>query len=244
MKFGIMQAYLLPYIGYFQLIDYVDEFMIYEHVSFRKKSWITRNRILDKGSNTPININVPIIKQSSAKTIGETFINDTTNWRSKILNLIFYNYKKTPFFESIYPIIESIILTKSPTIHYYNSHAIKKISEVLDINTPIKTNNNSSIEDNLSYLSLQNNVEKKTQRIFEICMKEQADTYVNPIGGMELYDKMQFQENGIQLKFTQTLPFTYPQFNDEFNPHLSIVDVLMHNGIEGTKVLLQNYKII
>ncbi len=241
-----MQAYFFPYIGYFQLIDYVDTFMIYEHVSFRKKSWITRNRIYDKGKKEPIVINVPVLKQSSEKSIGETLIDNRVDWRKKILNLIFFNYKKAPFFEEVFPELERIILMDGMSIHDYNSSIITGISTLLDIKTTIISDNSDYLimEGKLKDLADDNDCEVKSQRIFEICRKEGALNYVNPIGGTELYDKNLFLKNGIELSFVETKRYTYEQFNGEFEPHLSIIDVLMHNGIEETKKMVKNYKIV
>lgn len=220
--------------------------MIYEHVSFRKKSWITRNRILDKGSNAPIAINVPVNKQSSSKSIGDTLINNTTDWRRKISNLIFFNYKKAAHFDEIYPVIESLINQNFDSIHDYNSQIILGICNLLDINTKIMTSNEKYIpmEKELSQLSNQNSTEEKAQRIFEICKTEGTNNYVNPSGGVELYDRKHFSENGIQLDFIETLNYEYKQFTGEFEPHLSIIDVLMHNGVAKTKEMIYNYKVI
>ncbi|WP_139957474.1 WbqC family protein [Flavicella sediminum] len=246
MKFGIMQAYFFPYIGYFQLIDHVDCFMIYEHVSFRKKSWITRNRILDKGNNLPITLNVPVVKQSSSKSIGETMINNSTDWRNKNLNLIFFNYKKASFFDEIFPVIVELLNENCDSIHEYNSQIISGICNLLDINTKIIASNEKyiSMEKELRLLANQNSTEEKTQRIFEICKTEGTNNYVNPIGGIDLYNKDEFSANDIQLDFVQTLEYKYKQFNCKFEPHLSIIDVLMHNGVAKTKGMIHNYKVV
>ena len=89
-------------------------------------------------------------------------------------------------------------------------------------------------------------INKKTQRIFSICQKEQADTYVNLPGAqaLALYDKYQFQENNIQLQFIHPNPYNYRQFKNSFVSHLSIIDVLMHNGREGTNKLIKNYQLV
>ncbi len=85
---------------------------------------------------------------------------------------------------------------------------------------------------------------RKYDRIKFICQANNADNYINPIGGQDLYDKKVFAEHGIKLSFVQTEQFAYPQFAPEFIPNLSIIDVLMHNGKAGTKQLLNAYKLI
>lgn len=245
MKLGIMQSYFFPYIGYFQLIDAVDTFIIYEHVTFRKKSWITKNRILDKGRNIAINIQVPVSKKSSFKTIHEIEINTSTDWKKPILKLIYFNYKKAPFFNEVYPLIEHCILNKNTKLHSYNSFIIKEICSYLDIKTIIKEDNDDllTVEESLKKRAL-NIEEVKSERIISICNKYNANTYINPIGGTELYSKEYFNQKELTLTFVKTEDFKYNQFNLPHTPYLSIIDVLMHQGKKGTQKLIQQYNLI
>lgn len=243
MSIAIMQAYFFPYIGYFQLINSVDTFMIYEHVTFRKKSWITRNRILDKGKVAPIFIRIPIIKQSSNKLISEVKIDNKAEWRKTIKNLLYYNYKKSPFFDEIYNELIGMIDIKAENLHNYNSQIVEKICTLLNIGTKIIYNNSTCLELEKNLLENPKN-EIKTQRIVELCRQQKVKHYINPIGGIDLYSKKKFNANDLKLSFINTLPFTYDQFGLDHQPYLSIIDVLMHQGIEGTKELVQKYELI
>jgi hypothetical protein len=107
MKLAIMQPYFFPYLGYFQLISTVDKFILYEHVQYIKKGWINRNRIIELNKGD-IYIRVPIKKKETNPYICEAEIDNSTLWGKKIINLLFYNYKKSPFFEEIYPFFENI----------------------------------------------------------------------------------------------------------------------------------------
>jgi len=243
MSIAIMQAYFFPYIGYFQLINSVDTFLIYEHVTFRKKSWITRNRILDKGKVAPIFIKVPVLKQSSNKLISEVKIDNKTDWRKKIKNLLFYNYKKSPFFDEIYTDLLCIIDINAEDLHTYNSLIVQKICVLLDIDTKIIYDNSACLE--LESNLLKNNINDiKTQRIVELCRQQKVKHYVNPIGGVDLYCKKEFNKNDLKLSFVNTLPFSYNQFGLDHQPYLSIIDVLMHKGIKGTKEIIKKYELV
>lgn len=239
-----MQAYFFPYIGYFQLIDSVDTFILYEYVSFRKKSWITRNRILDKGKQEPIYINTPVIGKSSNKLINEVFIVDDIKWKKKLLNLTYFNYKKAIYFNDIYPFLENIIYNDQLNLHKYNSHLIVKICELLDIKTEIIDDNlsNKFIEKELEHQQNINRENVKSERIFRLCKKYKANSYINPIGGTELYSKDYFLQNNLQLYFLKTKDFSYHQFNNSFTPNLSIIDILMHKGINYTKEIIKQDK--
>lgn len=246
MNIGIMQSYFFPYIGYFQLIDSVDTFIIYEYVSFRKKSWVTRNRILDKGKDTPIYINVPVFGKSSNKLMKEINIGRDDEWKKKLLKLIHFNYKKAKHYNEIYPFLEDLISTSEDNLHDYNSKAISKICTLLNIKTNIIHEN--TLGENLE-LELQRDSEiiesnTKSERIIRLCEKYNATTYVNPIGGVELYDKKYFQERNTGLCFVNTEEYSYQQFGDNFTPHLSIIDMLMHAGVDETKKNIKKYKLI
>ncbi|RCS26017.1 hypothetical protein DUT90_09570 [Polaribacter sp. WD7] len=244
MKLGIMQAYFFPYIGYFQLIDSVDTFVLYEHVTFRKKSWITRNRILDKGKKEPVYITVPVVGQSSYKIIKEINIVDDKKWKKQILNLIYFNYKKAPFFEEMYPFLENLIYLKEETIHNYNSKILIALCRFFDIRTKIIYQNSDNIEKTLYETSATNNLEEKVNRIFEIAKTHDSKHIVNAIGGQALYDKKTFKKHGFTIDFINTKEYKYNQFGLAFQPHLSIIDVLMQLGKKDTQKLIKNYEIV
>ena len=241
-----MQPYFLPYIGYFQLINKVDIFIVYNLVNYRKKSWINKNRIKDKGSSLPVNIIVPVQNQTSFKLISDIKMSSNMEWKNKIENLLFFNYKKSEFFKEVFPLLQNILKYETDEIHNYNSNAIKRICSALEISTKIVSNNDSfiEIEKTLSKIKIQNGTEIKEQRVFELCKYYNAKTYLNPINGMELYDFKRFKNQGFNLKFIQSKRVEYPQFNMPFEPNLSIVDVLFHNGFKGTKALLSEHSII
>lgn len=245
MKIAINQSYFFPYIGYFQLIDSVDKFIIYDYVTFRKKSWITRNKILDKGTNSPLNINVPVIGKSSNKLIREVHIYDDIKWKKKLLNMLFYNYKKAPFFNEVYPFFERIIALKENNLHYYNSYVITEICKLLEIDTQITYDNSLNKDVELGLINKSNNkLNIKTERIIRLCNKYNKTIYVNSIGGTKIYDKNIFNKRGIDLLFIKMKNVTYSQSNDSFVPNLSIVDMLMYIGVNQTKEKIKEYYFI
>lgn len=244
MKLAIMQPYFMPYIGYFQAMAAVDKYLLYDKVAFIKKGWINRNRIYIQNVGTQF-ITIPLKNKSSFTNISDVQIDNTTDWRSKMLNLIYYNYKRSLFFDVVYPLMENSIKQSSELISEYNFVVLNQIATFLDINTPIELCTDpmyEGIEEQLA--KYDDSLLRKYDRIKFICQANNADNYINPIGGQDLYDKKVFAEHGIKLSFVQTEQFAYPQFAPEFIPNLSIIDVLMHNGKEGTKQLLNAYKLI
>ena len=227
-----MQPYFMPYIGYFQLINAVDKFVIFDDVNYINKGWINRNNILVNGKANLFAI--PLKEASQNKLINEIFIVDEAKWKPKLLKTIEMSYKKAPFFKEIYPLVEEIVNRGDSKISDYNYHTITRISEYLDIKTEIVS---TSAKYNNQNLKAQN-------RIIDICLKEGASTYVNPIGGTELYNKQAFIEKNMEMYFIKSNEVKYRQFANEFVPWLSILDVMMFNSIQTIKGFLEQYILV
>ncbi|MGG7151285.1 WbqC family protein [Clostridium neonatale] len=232
MKLGIMQPYLLPYIGYFQLINMVDKFIIFDDVNYIKKGWINRNNILI--NNKKFLFTLPLEKPSQNKFIKDTKIFNSNSTKQKLIEDIFHAYRKAPQFESVYPIIKSSLLIDEDNLSEYNIHSIKTVCNYLGIETEIVKS---------SYLN--NNKELKSEnKIIDICKLLNADMYINPIGGMGLYSRVKFEQNSIKLHFIKTNEIKYRQFNENNIENLSIIDVLMFNRKEKVKKMLDDYILI
>ena len=246
MRIGIMQAYFFPYIGYFQLIDSTDKFIIYEHVGFRKGSWVTRNRILDKGENKPTYINLSVSKKSTKEIVSKVELTHREERKKAIEDLIFYNYKKAPYFKEIFSPVKELLHSTETNLHNYNAIITKNICELLGINTKILYKNKEclSIEEGLEESAKKTGNSTMTQRVIDLCKYHNARHYINPIGGTELYNKDDFRASDLDISFINSIPFSYPQFKAPFVPGLSIIDVMMHTGLDGTKEVLKNYSLI
>lgn len=232
MKLGIMQPYLLPYIGYWQLLNAVDKYVIYDDVNYIKGGWINRNRIL---INKEIKyFTVKLNGASPNKLINEVEISDDKIYKKKMLKTVEENYKKAPFFNIVFPIIEEIIGNDEKNLAKYLKYSLEKICNYLEIKTELLLS--SELE--------KNNSLKGKDKVIDICKKLKATEYYNAIGGQELYSFEEFKDNGIELKFLKTEEILYEQFNNEFIPNLSILDVMMFNSKEKIKVFLNNYSLI
>lgn len=232
MKLAIMQPYIFPYIGYFQLVNAVDEFVLLDDVNYINKGWINRNRIAVNGKEHMFTI--PLKDASQNKLINEIQIAQNGKWQKKILKTIEMTYKKSPFFHLAFPVIEKIILSNEQQLSKFLLNSIFEVNSYLDIKTPLK--DSSSIVKDMNC--------KGQARILDICIKERADQYVNAIGGAELYSKELFSKNNIRLHFIQSKAIQYRQFQNEFIPWLSIIDVLMFNDVIVIKNFLNEYELI
>ncbi len=218
-RIAIMQPYFFPYIGYFQLINQVDKFIFYNDVNFINKGWINRNRILVNGEANLFSL--PLHKASQNKLINEIQLTADEKWRSRLLKTIELSYKKAPNYDFVFSLIEEVISINTTLISDMAILSVMKTFEYLDSKKVLFECSSSRY----------NNQQLKGQnRILDICKQEKTTIYINPSGGLELYDRELFEENGIKIYFINTLPFHYHQNSkNSFISNLSILDVLMFN---------------
>jgi hypothetical protein len=232
MTIAIMQPYIFPYIGYFQLINAVDKFIIYDDVNYINKGWINRNNILVSGQAHLFTI--PLKDASQNKLINEVELSKNDPWQKKFLKTVQQSYQKAPYFQKVFVLIEEIVNLDVQTVYELTLNALIKTSAFMEIKTEIVPS--SSIYNNTNL--------KGPERILDICKQENASHYINPIGGMELYDKSKFEKEGIRLDFIKSVSSPYIQFKNAFVPWLSVIDVLMFNSPDEIRQQLEAYELI
>jgi WbqC-like protein family len=231
-KLAIMQPYLFPYIGYFQLINAVDKFVAYDDVAFIKQGWINRNNILVNGN--PFLFTVPVKNISSYSLILETAITYEIDWKTKIFKTIKQSYQKAPYYSSVFSIIESVFNIEEQYISKMAMNSIRQVALYLDLHTDLKDSSVSYANGSLSGQA----------RVLDICQQEMATQYINPMGGKELYSKDDFKIKGVELAFIKSKSIRYKQIKNNFMPNLSIIDVLMFNSPSEVRELLQQYELL
>ena len=232
-RLAIMQPYFMPYIGYFQLINSVDEFIIYDNIQYTKKGWINRNRILVNGNDQLITL--PIKKDSDYLDVVDRSLSESWHRdKNKILNTIKSCYNKSPFFKETYTLIEQCLDVSDMNLFQFIYQTILILNDFLDIKTKMIISSDINIDHSL----------KSQDKVLALCKARNADMYINSIGGMELYDKTTFKQNDIELNFIKTNSIRYKQFNHEFIPWLSIIDVLMFNSKETVQQYLKEYSLV
>jgi hypothetical protein len=230
MKLAIMQPYIFPYIGYFQLINAADKFVLYDNIQFTKKGWINRNRILFNGKDEYITL--PLKKDSDFLNVGERKLAETFKTdRVKLLRRIKEAYRKAPELNTVYPLLEVVINNEQENLFSFIFNSIQQVCNYLDIKTEFIISSAIPIDHQL----------KSQEKVIAICQTLNAGTYINPIGGLELYSKDAFQQNNIELGFIKSNPVEYRQFENEFVPWLSIIDVLMFNTKQQVQQYLQSF---
>ena len=229
MTLAIMQPYLFPYIGYWQLINSIDTFVIFDDVNFIKKGYINRNSILVDGKAQQFTLE--LINASQNKLINEIEVGNNSK---KLLKTIEMAYKKAPYFLDIFPIIEAILNNKEKNLAKFIGYSLEEISNYLKINIKFIYSSDIGKENSL----------KAQDKIIDICKKLEARVYINSIGGQELYNKEKFKEENIKLNFLKIQFIEYKQFKNDFISHLSVIDILMFNSVIEIKQMLFRYELI
>lgn len=231
MKLAIMQPYIFPYIGYFQLINAVDQFVVHDDVQWIKGGWINRNRILVQGK--PHYIALPMQDGSHLLKINErAFSIDIKRQKEKILRQIEGAYRKAPCFDTVMRVVSDCFAYQEQNASAFIVNSLRICCDFLGIQTPFVLS---------SGLDKRNDL-RGQDRIIEINLVLGASHYINPIGGIELYGEAQFAANDLRLSFIKARNIRYEQFGiGEFVPFLSIIDVMMFNTQEQIAQLLSQY---
>lgn len=227
-----MQPYVFPFMGYFQLIKAVDLFIFYNDVNFIKKGWINRNRILLNESDYLFTI--PCLQVSQNKRICETRIGFDQKEKDKFLATVTQAYRKAPFFSDVFMLVEKIVRKEYEFIDDLAMESVREVCGYLNIATRFEESDGRYDNQDL----------KREHRLIDICLSEKAVDYINPIGGQEIYEKPYFQERGVNLHFLKFNLDRYKQFENEFIPALSIIDVLMFNDRDAVVGYLGNFELI
>lgn len=234
MKIAIMQPYIFPYIGYFQMINAVDKFVFYDDVNFIKQGWINRNKILVSGQEHLFT--VPLSKATSFKLIKDTMINEKlfNAWKIRFLQTLSQSYRRAPYFNVVYELVSVILSQPHTSISELAIASIKSVSHYMDLKTQFI----------ISSQTYQNGELERQERLFDICRKENCFHYINALGGQKLYKKEDFQAQGIHLDFIKSSPLEYNQLNKQFIPYLSVIDLLMFNNPDDINCLITKYELI
>ncbi|WP_051617023.1 WbqC family protein [Desulfonatronovibrio hydrogenovorans] len=230
---AIMQPTYLPWIGYFDLIDQVDQFVFFDDVNVLKRSWGVRNRI--KTAQEEVFLTVPI--KSNANRVSRFFFNTgidySHNWQKKHLRTIAQAYSKAPFFKKVYPDFEKLINTQYPTIADLNIMIIRMVVDKIGIKTRLCCSSEISDIDG-----------RKDDRLVKICRALSADKYLSPQGSAVYIEADQpggtFPDAGVELFYHNYEHPEYPQQGSSFLSHMCILDLLMNCGYEQALDLIRS----
>lgn len=224
MKVGIMQPYFFPYIGYFQLIHSVDVYVNLDHVSFMKRSYMTRNQLKN---STPINLQVASGSQN--KSCRDVFVNFEHGYLNKFYKTLHNLYSKSPYYGDVMErLIRAHFYEREVNVSEFNLGLIKTICEILEIKTRI-------VETSTTF---HGSLFKKELGLQGITKELGAQTYINAIGGTKLYTKENFKHAGIDLLFLKTKSMEVENVYD------SILHQLMNYSAKHLSNQIHKYELV
>lgn len=228
-----MQPYLFPYICYFQLINAVDIFVIYNDVNYIKQGWINRNNILIK--DLAHRFVLPLEGASSNKMIKDLEIDRRLydKWKMNFFKTLEQSYGRAPYYNEAVLLINDILSFPDKNLASFLNYSLQLLCNYFNIKTTLKLSSEIQVSKEL----------KSQAKVIKICEELEATEYINATGGRQLYDKKKFLKHSINLNFISSNNIEYKQFGSVFIPWLSIIDVIMFNDVKEITTMLNDYKL-
>ena len=219
---GIMQPYFFPYLGHFALIAATDQWIVFDVAQYTPKTWINRNRILHPKKGWQY-VTMPLSNSSISIKIHEAQILDLLKAKANIVGKLSHYKNRAPYFTNVNALVHQLFdLSTDNSLARFNIRGLDAVCQYLGIpfNHRIFSELNLPLPEKL----------KPGDWALEICSLLGATGYLNPVSGRSLFDPEAFARRGISLHFAATSQFVYPVKPFQFEPSLSILDVLMWNS--------------
>ncbi len=227
MKAAVLQPTYLPWMGYFEMIDSADIYIVCDHVQFSKISWQQRNKI--KTSNGVTWLTIPV--QSSSQDARICDIKISYNRRDPLerhWKTISFVYKKAPYFNKYKSFFETIFHKKYVLLRDLNVEIIKGICNILGIKKRIIFS---------SEMDLNDQDLGKTEKIINLCKRAGVTHLLEAKGGEAFIDLSLSQNEGVLITFQDFEHPRYSQLWGEFIPYLSVIDLLFNEGDNSLSII-------
>lgn len=230
MKLGIMQPYFFPYLGYFELINRTDKWVVFDSVQYIRHGWCNRNRIVHPSGAGWMYVTAPLQRFSQGTLIRDIKVQPGREWKQKVLRQLQHYKRKAPFFDEIYELVAKAIEPEDLSLARLNVNGIRLFCEYLGITFDYEVQ---------SHMTLRlGPIEEPGDWALRISEAMGAGEYVNPPGGAGLFDESKFRAAGIRLTIQELVDFRYDCGPFEFTPCLSVIDACMWNGPHQIKAYL------
>lgn len=226
---AIMQPTFLPWIGYFALIDRVDEFVFFDHVQFEKRSWQQRNNI--KTANGALMLSIPVVSKGKQEQLikdAEILYEGNKSPLDKIIKSIEMSYTKAPFYKQYADMVFHFFENCPSHIADMNINIIQFICSEIGIKTPFIKSSDKMAEG------------QKDVLLANICEEQDATHYISPPGSKDYLEPSSvFNDRGIELSYHYYNHPTYSQLHGDFVPYMCILDLLFNEGDNSLNIIRQ-----
>lgn len=230
-RVAIMQPYIFPYIGYFQLIASSDVFVIYDNVQYVKKSWVNRNRILLQ--ERAFELVVPIHREHSKCLIKDVMPYIDDYFINKFFRRLKAAYSKAPHYTEVRQMLWRVLQEPHSNIVALCLHFIQEIDQYLGLN------NSYFLSSEL--IGIGSDLTRQ-DKLIAIAKLFGAREYINSPGGKALYCRDEFKRKGLELFILSPPRCRYQQFGKQFVPNLSLIDVMMFNDPLSTRKMIKDFR--
>ena len=221
---AIHQPQYMPWLGYFHKMDKADIFIHLDTVQFRKNEFQNRNRI--KAANGWHWLTVPVKYVDYKQLIKDVVVNDTIKWQSKHQKSIENSYSNTENYHDIMSAIKWIFEEPWKNLSTLDIDIVNVIKELMGITTKEFYASDLGVE-----------TKKPDSRIVELIKAVGGDTYLSGPGGKSYMDLDVYKAAGIKVVFSTFNHPTYKQIFGEFQPHMSILDLLFNHGGDSLEII-------
>jgi hypothetical protein len=223
MRVGIVQSNYLPWRGYFDFIDEVDLFIVFDDVQYTVRDWRNRNRI--KTAQGLRWLSVPVRHRHRSQLICETEIDSSRYWQRDHRNLVATHLRQAPYLGDALALLDNAFAIDHRTISDLNVTMIRALCRYFAIDTPIR----SSTELHASGA--------KTDRLLALLCAVGATTYVSGPSARAYLDESRFRDAGIRLEYKSYCYQPYPQLHGPFEGAVSAIDLVANCGRDGKRWL-------
>jgi len=217
----IVQSNYIPWKGYFDLIGWSDEIILFDDVQFTKRDW--RNRNLIKTPNGMLWLTIPVeVKGKFTQRICDSVVSvENKNWARKHLSSIEQNYVKANFFQQYRPWLRDLFARAEGEafLSKINHIFLTAICEVLGIKTKITWSMDYGI------------IDGKNERLIDLCKKSGASEYLSGPAAKDYMDLTAFANAGLKVTFADYSNYPeYTQLNPPFEHGVSVLDLIFNEG--------------
>ena len=220
---AVHQPQYMPWLGYFDKIDRSDAFILLDTVQFKKNEWQNRNRI--KTAEGWQWLTVPVTYRYP-RLIREVAVNNREKWQPRQRQAIISNYRRAPYWSLLEPFLEGIWAGEWQTIADLNIHVVRRLVEILRIETPLHVASETG-----------DFPDDPDERLIAIAKQLGADTYLAGSGGHDYMDLEKYRKKRLEVVFQEYRHPVYRQQFGDFVPCLSVIDLIFNHGPESLGIL-------
>jgi len=223
----IHQPDFLSYLGFFHRLLYADLFIVLDDIQYvnSSRSWTNRDKIKTQNGEKWLTVNVE--KSSRNSLINQIKISNTVDWKRQNLNLLKQNYKKSQYFDEIFPYVEKLYAQNLEKLADFNMASISMLLELFDIKIDIK------------YSSSFKTLKTKNERLVDLLTMVDASHYFSGIGAKDYHQDKPFLDANIKVVWQDFQHPVYSQLYGDFIQNLSSIDLFFNCGIEQSRMIIR-----